>query len=122
MSDRGQHGGHQSLWILRDGVPELASDVYIWGYWFEESQRTHERRVALTTVGDITVSTVFTAIDHSYGYSPVPILYETMIFGGEEDAYQERYATREEAEEGHIRAVEMVQELLLNLTTGNGDT
>lgn len=112
MSGQGQHGGRQSLWILRDGVPELASDVYIWGYWFEESHRTHERRVALTTVGDITVSTVFLAIDHSYGYSPVPILYETMIFGGGADAYQERYVTREEAEKGHARAVEVVREML----------
>ena len=34
-----------------------------------------------------------------------PILFETMIFGGEHDQYQERYATREEAVEGHARAV-----------------
>lgn len=46
------------------------------------------------------VSTVFLSLDHNWGDGP-PILFETMIFGGEHDGYQERYRTWEEAEEGH---------------------
>ncbi len=34
-----------------------------------------------------------------------PVLFETMIFGGPEHGYQERYTSWTEAEEGHKRAV-----------------
>lgn len=34
--------------------------------------------------------------------------FETMIFGGEHDQYQERYSTWDEAEAGHKRAIELV--------------
>jgi len=35
-----------------------------------------------------------------------PILFETMIFGGEHDMWQDRYATIEQARRGHQRVVE----------------
>jgi hypothetical protein len=38
-----------------------------------------------------------------------------MIFGGEHDQYQRRYATRAEAEAGHAEAVNMVIELELDI-------
>lgn len=51
------------------------------------------------------VSTVFLALDHDLSGKGPPVLYETMIFGGPRDDYQERYCTRAEAEAGHARAV-----------------
>lgn len=54
------------------------------------------------TIGDIYVSTVFLGLDHSFGSfgECKPVLFETMIFGGEHDQYQE----------GHKRALEMVKQ------------
>jgi hypothetical protein len=43
-------------------------------------------------------------IDHRFGSGP-PLLFETMIFGEEDDEYQKRYSTWKEAEEGHQIAV-----------------
>lgn len=63
-------------------------------------------------IGEATISTVFLSVDHGYsrffGWEGQPVLFETMIFGGEHDEYQERYCTYDEAEQGHRRAVEMV--------------
>lgn len=46
------------------------------------------------------VSTVFLGINHAFSGGP-PIVFETMVFskGGDGDCH--RYATWEEAEEGH---------------------
>ena len=78
-------------------------DMMEWAKWFE----TAERHVAKTEISkEVNVSTVFLGLDHSFS-GGTPILFETMIFGGEHDQYQERYATYEEAEAGHIVAVEM---------------
>lgn len=55
----------------------------------------------------VEVSTVFLAIDHSFGCSP-PVLYETMVFAMPEFEELEgtaRYSTRAEAEAGHEETV-----------------
>ena len=72
----------------------------------------YKRHVGDDTVEGIRISTVFLGIDHSFG--GVPILFETMIFGGVHDDYQERYCTWIEALAGHKRAVELVNETLNN--------
>lgn len=65
------------------------------------------RRVASTEVGDVRVSTVFLPIDHGYGDGP-PVIYETMIFGGDLDGDQWRYVTEADAIAGHQSAVDLV--------------
>lgn len=57
--------------------------------------------------GGVLVSTVFLGLDHSFGSGP-PILFETMIFGGPHDGYQERYSSWDEAEKGHKKALAKV--------------
>lgn len=65
---------------------------------------------------EVRVSTVFLGLDHAYGGGK-PILWETMIFGGENDqAYQERYASYEQAIEGHQKAINFIK------TGYNGNT
>ncbi len=59
-------------------------------------------------LGDVRVSTLFLSLDHSHVPGGVPILWETMIFGGEHHEYQERYSSYEEAVLGHQRAVGLV--------------
>ena len=89
-----------SLHYILDGKTPIAiDDLLSWARSFDRA-KVH---VALTDHGDIRVSTVFLGLDHSYGDSP-PLLFETMIFGGPHDEYQERYSTWDEAEEGHKRA------------------
>ena len=51
---------------------------------------------------------VFLGLDHQYGEGP-PVLFETMVFGGELDQEQVRYHTWEEAAAGHAAMVERVK-------------
>lgn len=61
-----------------------------------------------TYIGDIYVSTVFLGINHSF-LDSLPVLFETMVFGGEHNHYQERYYTYKQAIHGHNTAVKMVR-------------
>ena len=92
-------------YVLKEGVPVIEPDLLTWAKWFEDDS---ERRVALTEIDGVSVSTVFLGLDHSFG-GGTPILFETMIFGGEYDDYQERYHTLEEAQAGHEKAVSLVK-------------
>ena len=80
------------------------------------------------------VSTVWLGLDHGFGMTPVPLIFETMIFapkdatvgredwetGGDAsgtapvdlDQYQERYPTEEAAQAGHDRALAAMVEQL----------
>ena len=92
-------------YLLKDGVPVPVNDLMEWAIGFE----IEDRRVALTEFGKIRVSTVFLGLDHSFGRG-APILFETMIFGGKEDGYQQRYTSLEESMLGHERAVELARQ------------
>lgn len=89
-----------------NGAPQPASDILAWGRWFER----HARQIAHDFEGPARVSTVFLGLDHRYFGEGPPLLWETMIFGGRHDQWQERYTTRAEAEAGHARALAMVKE------------
>jgi hypothetical protein len=100
------------LYILVDGQPKAIGDIIEWGLWFEAHDE--ERPVGRTSVGGADVSTVFLGIDHGFhrgetGGGGEPVLWETMIFGGPEDGYQERYTSLAEALAGHARAVEIAR-------------
>lgn len=102
--------------------------VMEWAEYFEKADRT----IAKTDLPDCNVSTVFLGLDHNFGMmtqrrlrftrnidsdweissenkddiSDVPemrpLLFETMVFGGDIcDEWTWRYATKREAEEGH---------------------
>lgn len=90
-------------YILKDKQIIPVDDVITWAKWFEKANR----HIANEKVGNKRVSTVFLGIDHGF-MSEIPILFETMIFGDDEE-YQERYATYEEAEEGHKRVVASIK-------------
>ena len=79
-----------------DGQPITMQD---WLTKFSEANQ----RVALDERDGIEVSTVWLGRDHQYGDGP-PLIFETMIFGGEHDEYQWRYSTRAGAEAGHATA------------------
>lgn len=79
--------------------------IEIWCLAFQKN-----RIVEQTHLGDIFISTVFLGLDHNFSFSKnnKPILFETMIFGGVANDFQERYETYEQAEQGHKKACEMV--------------
>lgn len=90
--------GHYIL----DGHEPKAVDLMTWARWFE----TANRLVAKADLpGDVSVSTVFLGLNHNFSPSGPPLIFETMIFGGEHDQYHERYATWDDAVAGHERAV-----------------
>ncbi len=70
------------------------------------------RRIDYTEVGDVNISTVFLGLDHRFSSVGDPILFETMIFGGEHDSFQMRYTTKAAAIAGHKEALKMVVDSL----------
>lgn len=78
-----------------------------------------DKRVAYDKFGEVAVSTVFLTIDHGLlqngevlGIDEI-LLFETMIFGGEHDGYQVRFATWNEAVIGHKEACDLVNKLAI---------
>lgn len=94
------------LYILdNDGNPVQETDLRAWSNWYE----TASRRVALYEHEHVKVSTVFLGMDHRLIGPGPPVLWETMVFGGEYDDEQERYTSREAALAGHARWVAKVK-------------
>lgn len=83
-------------YIEVDGVPVAVEDTLDWARWFEKANR----RVAFTKTNNGDVSTVFLGLNHAWGGGP-PLIYETMVFGGDQNEEIDRYSTREQALAGH---------------------
>jgi hypothetical protein len=77
-----------------------------WFLWFGN---VDNRRVGLTEIGDVVVSTIFGGIDRSYGHGGSLLIFETHVFGGEYDGEEWLTSTWEEAEAKHAEIVRMVQ-------------
>jgi hypothetical protein len=79
------------------GEPVPEPNLFKWAAWIE----TAERKVTLTRFCGMKVSTVFLGLDHAFN-SPVPVLWESMIFGGRLNCVMLRCAgSREQAEAMH---------------------
>lgn len=90
---------------ILDGRTPRPCDLMTWAQAFEKA----DRHIGNDTIGNVLVSTVFLGLDHSFGSGP-PLLFETMIFGGEHDHYQDRCSSYDEAEAMHLKALAMVRE------------
>lgn len=84
-------------YILDGHEVKAVADVIAWAQWYE----TADRRVAGDKIGPYFVSTVFLGLDHAFGLSTVPIVFETMVFADDDECLCRRYATWDEAEQGH---------------------
>lgn len=101
-----------SWYILTTDNKPVAVSVREASKWLEEN--IHRNVLKQDTLendqGDkIFVSTVFLGLDHSWDNKGL-ILWETMIFGGINDQYQERYNSYEDALEGHQRAIDLIKQ------------
>jgi hypothetical protein len=116
---------HSRHWILIDGEP-VAVGLYEWGKWFENTPRRLIGQEDVVGPDNKTywVSTVFLGLDHSFGPSGPPLLFETMVFerhepcvvemlgieytSDKDEVYVRRYATLAQATAGHERAIQRV--------------
>ena len=96
------------LYILDGKTPIPCFDTTKWGY-----QSKGDKIIGKDQFNGVSVSTVFLGMDHSFG-GGTPVLFETMIFGGEHDQYQERYCTWDEAEKGHQIACDLVNKIAID--------
>jgi len=95
MSDKYILVGHEA-------VPE--PDARKWAEFFQNGNR----KVARTHItSSIYVSTVFLGLDHSWGEGP-PMLFETMVFGGEHNQHCTRCSTWLKAEVQHVEMCNFV--------------
>ena len=84
--------------LAEDGkTPIICNDPVKWATWFSKT----DIFISKTIKGDVRVSTVFLGMDYGMDF---PLLFETMIFGRENNDDPWRYSTWEEAEEGHRKA------------------
>ena len=85
----------------KDGAPVAVEDPVEWARWLEG---IGEGRVVGQDEHDgVKVSTVFLGMDHRFMGEGPPVLWETTVFGGDQDQAQERYTSAMEARLGHIR-------------------
>lgn len=97
-------------WILDENDNPIRENDY---NKVEDFFQSNRRKIKLDVIGYIRISTVFLCLDHSYTHDRgLPLLYETMIFGGDHDLYQARYTTKTEALIGHEKALELVKRSL----------
>lgn len=86
--------------------------LWDWRSCFDDEEY---KKIGKDTVGDYFISTVWLGLKTSLLRDK---LFETMIFNEKNDEenvfcdYIERYSTKEQALEGHLRAVEMVRRIL----------
>ena len=90
-------------YILKNKKVIQCDDLQEWGEWYGNNSR----RVADIEKNGVRVSTVFLGIDYPCDGGK-PLLFETMIFGGEHDQEMWRCSTYEEAEQGHMAACKFV--------------
>jgi hypothetical protein len=93
-----------SQYYILEGHEAKPCDAMTWGKWFEKN----DRHVADEKIGDVRISTVFLGLNHSFDNGE-PLLFETLVFGGELDQEMDRYFTWEQAETGHKKMVERVK-------------
>lgn len=96
-----------SWYILTANNQPVAVSITEAAQWMEDNPE--RKAVKQDHIDDKFVSTVFLGLDHSWNNKEV-ILWETMIFGGEHDQYQERYSSYEDALEGHQKAINFIKQ------------
>lgn len=82
------------------------------GEWIDLNGK--ERRVGKAVIRrgaeTFRVSTVYLGLDHGFGRGGPPIIFETMIFPGDDwtEVYRDRYSTLKQARAGHRTALKTV--------------
>lgn len=104
---------NRNLYVLDGKEPRRARSVLEWMHWFARADRT----VALTSIDDVEVSTVFLGLDHEYSphgvrYHGQPMLFETAIFMNSKMVRLFRHPSWDEAERAHAFIIECLQDAM----------
>lgn len=94
------------MWYILKYKKPIKATIEEYSKWINKNPK--QKVVKQELINDCKISTVFLGLDHSWE-SDIPVLWETMIFGGKEDMYQDRYASYKEALIGHEKAVNLVK-------------
>lgn len=86
--------------------PIPINDLFKWATFMQISVKPINHTMV---DNNIIIITHFIGVDFDFKKKGKPILWQTMIFDGKHDQYQERYTSKEDALEGHKRAVKMVK-------------
>jgi hypothetical protein len=100
-------GGSEAVYyrLNPDGTADPTTDIL--------GAFASDRRVAWTTLHlplpaqseRVEISTIFLVVDRNFSGEGPPIMWETMVFGGEFDTYHRRYTSHEAAKAGHEQIV-----------------
>lgn len=93
------------FYILDGQTPVVCYDIKQWRKAFSNL----DRRVARDDIDDIRISTVFLSLDYNFSLDGPPLLFETMVFVGDDSEYCERYPTWDAAAAGHKRIVDAIR-------------
>ena len=97
-------------YILNDDDSVQEVDVLEWARWYEA--KPGRRIVTQTAVTEkVQVSTVFLGLNHQFDPGGPPLIFETMIFGGEHNDFQVRCSTWNQAVEQHLDACLIAAEI-----------
>ena len=88
----------------RERKEAVLTDIATWSKWLETANRT----LKITDMSKIIVSTVFLGMEYDHSLGDELLLFGTLVLGGNMDGYLVRYATWDEAIEGHHEVVGMV--------------
>lgn len=85
-------------YILNQERQVVPANVWEWEMWIRED--TMRKVIAMYESPEIQISTVFLGLAHGERDGK-PVLFETMVFGGDHDGDMDRYCTVDEARKGH---------------------
>lgn len=81
--------------------------ITLW-QWAELVKDMEYKVVAIAEIEYARVSTVWLGLNHNFSGVGPPVIFETMIFGGEKDQWMWRWETEAEALAGHHVVVAML--------------
>lgn len=96
--------------ILDENNNVIPANLMEWAEWLENAGQ--KKIVQQDYIDDNFISTVFLGLDHGFGMSSEPLIFETMVFSGNpgKDIYCDRSTTWKEAVKGHKRAIQWVKD------------
>ena len=103
----------EKFYVLDGKTLVEVPDVLTWARWRAAHRfncQIKDDYFGHKAIGEVRVSTIFLGVDHRIELvesARPPIVFETMIFGGAHDGYQDRCATYDEALAMHEKAVRL---------------